>query len=96
MADQTMETLNQQKQKTITKQKNPLRVEQGKRLVEYNRHKKLELKNLNEKITKQGDTIERNPVELSNNYLYISGVSVVGLVIAGHLLYNKLKNQNKI
>ena len=35
--------------------------------------------------------IERKPVELSNNYLYISGVSVVGLAIAGYLLYNKFK-----
>ena len=34
MADQTMETVNQQ---------NPLRVEQGKRLVEYNRREKQEL-----------------------------------------------------
>ena len=32
MADQTTETVDQQKQETITKQKNPLRVEQGKRL----------------------------------------------------------------
>ena len=32
MADQTTETANQQKQETITKQKNPLRVEQGKRI----------------------------------------------------------------
>ena len=31
-------TVNQQK--TVTKQKNPIRVEQGKRLVEYNRQKK--------------------------------------------------------
>ena len=45
--------MNQQKQETIMKQKNPLRVEQGKRLVEYNRRKKQELKNLNEQITKQ-------------------------------------------
>ena len=30
MADQTTETMNQQKQETITKQKNPLRIEQGK------------------------------------------------------------------
>ena len=30
MADQTTETVNQQKEETITKQKNPLRVEQGK------------------------------------------------------------------
>ena len=35
--------------------------------------------------------IERKPVVLSNNYLYISGIRVVGLVIAGYLLYNKFK-----
>ena len=80
------ETVSQQKQETITKQKNPLRVEQGKRLVEYNRRKKQEPKNLNEQITKQDDMIERKPVELRNNYLYVSGVSVVG-----YLLYNKFK-----
>ena len=40
MADQTTETVNQQKQETITKQKNPLRVEQGKTLVECNRRNK--------------------------------------------------------
>ena len=39
MADQTAETVNQQKQEIITKQKNPLRVQQGKRLVEYNLRK---------------------------------------------------------
>ena len=39
MTDQTMETVNQQKRKTITKQKNPLRVEQEKGLVEYNHGK---------------------------------------------------------
>ena len=70
-----METVNQQKQKTTTKQKNPVRVEQGKRLVEYNR-KKQELKNLSEQITKQDNMIEHKPGEPSNNYLYISGVSV--------------------
>ena len=90
-----METGNQQ-QETVTKQKNPLRIEQGKRLVEYgveyNRRKKEELKRLNEQITKQDDMIERKPIELSNNYLYISGVSVVGLAaIAGYLLYKKFK-----
>ena len=58
MADQTTETVSQQKQETTTKQKNPLRVEQGKRLVEYNRRKKQELKNLNEQIRKQDDMIE--------------------------------------
>ena len=80
-----METVNQQ-QETVTKQKNPLRIEQGKRLVEYNRRKKEELKYLNEQITKQDDTVEHRPIELSNNYLYISGASVVGQAIAGYLL----------
>ena len=46
---------------------------------------------MNEKITKQDDMVERKPVELSDNYLYISGVSVVGLAILGYLLYNKFK-----
>ena len=91
MADQTTETVNQQKQETITKQKNPLRVEQGKRLAEYNRCKKEELKHLNERITKQGDMIEHKPKEPSNKYLYISRVGVVGLAIIGYLLYNKFK-----
>ena len=52
MTDQTMEPVIQQ-QGTVTKQKNPLRIEQGKRLVEYNRRKKEELKRLNEQITKR-------------------------------------------
>ena len=62
-----METVNQQKQETITKQKNALRVEQGKRLVEHNCRKKEELKQLNEQITKQDDVIEHKPEETSNN-----------------------------
>ena len=82
-----METVNHQ-QETVTKQKNPLRIEQRKRLVEYNCRKKEELLCLNERITKQDDMVERKHVEL-NNYLYISGLSVVGLVIGGYLLYNK-------
>ena len=44
-----MEALTQQ-QETVTKQKNPPRIEQGKRLVEYNRCKKEELKHLYEKL----------------------------------------------
>ena len=63
MADQTTGTVNQQKQETITKQKNPLRAEQGKRLVEYNHCKKQELKNMNEQVTKQDYIIERKPGE---------------------------------
>ena len=75
----------------MRKQNNPLRVELGKRLVEYNHRKKQELKNLNEQITKQDNMIEHKPGEPSNNYLYISGVSVVGLTIVGYLLHNKFK-----
>ena len=45
-----MEPVTQQ-QETVTKQKNPLRIEQGKKLVEYNKCKKEELKRLNEQIT---------------------------------------------
>ena len=88
-----MKTVTQQKQEPVTKQKNPLRIEQGKKLVEYNCHKREELKRLNEHITKQDDMIEHKPVKLSNNYLhvYISGASVVGLAIVGYLLYNKFK-----
>ena len=44
---------------------------------------------MNEQITKQDDMIERKPEEPSNSYLYISSVSVVGLVVVGYLLYNK-------
>ena len=57
MTDQTAETVTQQNQETVTKQKNPLRIEQGRKLVEYNHHKKEELKHLNDQITKQ-DSID--------------------------------------
>ena len=46
---------------------------------------------MNEQITTQDDMVERKPVKLSNNYLYISGVSVIGLAIVGYLLYDKFK-----
>ena len=39
--------------------------------------------------------VERRPVELSNNYLYISGVSVVRLEIVGYLLYDKFKKSEQ-
>ena len=91
MENQKTETVTQQKQETVTKQKNSLRIEQGKKLVEYNRRRKEELKRLNEHITKQDDMIECKPIQLSNNYSYISGVSVVGLAIVGFLLHNKFK-----
>ena len=40
MTDQTAETVTQQNQETVTKQKNPLRIEQGRKLVEYNHQKR--------------------------------------------------------
>ena len=42
MTDQTTEPVTQH-QETVTKQKIPLRIEQGKKLVEYNHRKKEEL-----------------------------------------------------
>ena len=88
MTDQ-IETVNQQ-QETVTKQKNPLRTEQGKKLVEYNHRKKEELKHLNEQITKQ-DGLEHKPRSNTNTYVYAGGLSLLGLEIGGYLLYNKFK-----
>ena len=84
-----METANQKKQETVTKQKNPLRINQGKRLVEYNRRKKEELKRLNERITKQENIADHKPRPYTNVYVYAGGLSVLGLAIGGYLLYNK-------
>ena len=84
-----------QQQETITKQKNPLRVEQGRKLVEHNKRKKEELKRLNEQITKQDDITEHKPKPNMNNYVYASGLSVLGLAIGGYLLYNKFKKQKQ-
>ena len=68
-----MEPVTQQ-QETVTKQKNPLRIEQGRKLVEYNCCKKEELKHLNEQITKQ-DGIEHKPRSDTNTYVYAGGLS---------------------
>ena len=84
-----------QQQETITKQKNPLRTEQGKKLVEYNKRKKEELKRLNEQITKQDDMADHKPKSNINNYVYAGGLSVFGLAICGYLLYNKFKKQER-
>ena len=94
MADQTAETVTQQNQETVTKQKNPLRIEQGRKLVEYNRRKKEELKRLNEQITKQ-DAIEHKPKLNTNTYVYAGGLSVLGLAIGGYLLYSKFKKSER-
>ena len=78
-------------QETVTKQKNPLRIEQGKKLVEHNKCKKEELKQLNEQITEQDDIAEHKPRSDTNTYVYVGGLSLLGLAIGGYLLYNKFK-----
>ena len=85
-----METVTQ----TVTKQKNLLRVEQGRKLVEYNKRKKEELKRLNDHITKQ-DSVYHKPRPHTNVYVYASGLSVLGLAIGGYLLYNKFKKPER-
>ena len=89
-----MEPVTQQ-QETVTKQKNPLRIEQGRKLVEYSKRKKEELKQLNEQITKQDDIAEHKPTSDTNTYVYAGGLSVLGLAIGGYLLYNKFKKQEQ-
>ena len=80
MTDQTAEPVTQQ-QETVIKQKNPLRIEQGRKLVEYNKRKK-------EQITKQ-DSIEHKPKPDTNTYVYVGGLNVFGLAISGYVLYSK-------
>ena len=87
--------MNQEKQETVTKQKNPLRINQGKRLVEYNCCKKEELKRLNEHITKQDNIADHKPRPHTNAYVYAGGLSVLGLAIGGYLLYNKFKKPER-
>ena len=66
-----------------------------KKLVEYNKRKKEELKCLNEQITKQDDIVEHKPRPDASTYAYVGGLSVFGLVISGYLLYNKFKKQEQ-
>ena len=87
--------MTQQNQETVTKQKNPLRIEQGEKLVEYNKRKKEELKRLNEQITKQDNMADHKPNPNMNNYVYAGGLSVLGLAVGGYLLYSKFKKQER-
>ena len=89
------EPVTQQNQETVTKQKSPLRVEQGRKLVEYNKHKKEELKRLNEQITKQDNIADHKPKSNMNTYVYAGGLSVLGLAIGAYLLYNKFKKPER-
>ena len=84
-----------QQQENVTKQKNPLRIDQGKKLVEYNKCKKEELKCLNEQITTQDNIAEHKPKSNMNSYVYAGGLSVLGLAISGYLLYSKFKKQKQ-
>ena len=86
--------MTQQNQETVTKQRDSLRIEQGKKLVEYNRRKKEELKCLNEQITKQ-DGIDHKPSTDTNTYVYVGTLSVFGLAISGYLLYSKFKKPER-
>ena len=87
--------MTQQNQETVTKQKNPLRIEQGRKLVEYNHCKKEELKRLNEQITKQDDIAEHKRKPNMNTYVYAGSLSVLGLAINGYLLYSKFKKPER-
>ena len=87
--------MTQKNQETVTKQKNPLRVEQERKLVEYNRRKKEELKRLNDQITKQDNIADHKPRPHTNAYVYARGLSVLGLAIGGYLLYNKFKKPER-
>ena len=86
--------MNQEKQENVTKQKNPLRIEQGRKLVEYNKRKKEELKCLNDRITKQ-DSIYHKPRSDTSTYVYAGSLSVLGLTIVGYVLYNKFKKPER-
>ena len=63
-------------------------------MVEYNRHKKEELKHLNEQITKQ-DGIDNKPRTDANKYVYAGGLSLLGLSIGRYLLYSKFKKPER-
>ena len=78
----------------VTKQKSPLRIEQGRKLVEYNRRKKEGLKRLNDQITKQ-DSIDHKPKPDTNTYVYAGSLSILGLAIGGYLLYSKFKKPER-
>ena len=87
--------MTQQNQETVTKQKNPLRVEQGRKLVEYNKCKKEELKRLNDRITNQDNIADHKPRPHTNAYVYVGGLSMLGLAIGGYLLYYKFKKPER-
>ena len=60
-------------------------------MVEYNKHKKEELRCLNEQITKQDGMIEHKPGTDTNNYVHVRSYCVLGLGIGFYILYSKFK-----
>ena len=66
-----------------------------KKLVEYNKRKKEELKHLNDQITKQDYMTDHKPRPDTNVYVYAGGLSLLGLAISGYLLYSKFKKQKQ-
>ena len=50
---------------------------------------------MNEQITKQDGMVEHKPKPDMNNYVYVSGLSVLGLAIGGYLLYSKFKKPER-
>ena len=89
-----MEPVTQQ-QEMVNKQKNLLRSKLRRKLVEYDKRKKEELKRLNEQITKQDDIAEHKPKPDTSTYVYAGGLSVLGLAISGYLLYSKFKKRKQ-
>ena len=83
------------KSRDCNQQKNPLRIEQGRKLVEYNHRKKEELKRLNEHITKQDNIAEHKPRPDTSTYVCTGSLSVLGLAIGGYLLYSKFKKPER-
>ena len=71
------------------------RTEHGRKLVEYNKRKKEELKRLNEQITKQYNMADHKPKPNMNKYVYAGSLSVLGLAISGYLLYSKFMKQKQ-
>ena len=63
-------------------------------MVEYNGHKKEELKRLNDQITKQ-DSIDHKTRPYTNTYVYAGSLSVLGLAISRYLLYSKFKKPER-
>ena len=64
-------------------------------MVECNKRKKDELKQLNEQITKQDDIAEHKPKPDTSTYVYAGGLSVLGLAIGWYLLYSKFKKPER-